>query len=620
MSAISENTLPKPPIPELSVTAERFLEGIKAYVSSPQYKAAQNFMEKFQKSGGEGEKLQNFLKEYAAKTENYVSGIWLDDMYLKNPLPLPINSNPYFLLPKQQFKNDEDRFGYIARYIIFSLMFKQKLDNGELKQEFSGGQAKGAPLSMATYQHFFSAYRRPGMNKDSQIFSQGSRHIIVACNNQFFMLLIPGKIAIPSERALQDKLMKIEKDSKLDSKSQPIGIFTTENRREWARIREKLIQNQTNKKSIELIENCLFVVCMDESIEGLRKETGSKRFSDARLENMAHHILHGNKSTHSSANRWFDKFLQFIVTKDGTNGICIEHSVSEGITVLRFCEEFLDFNKKSQPIRQPEDLLTIKKLNWEIDGSLSQDLKRASEKMDRLVDDLDMNIMKFTEYGKGLAKKQRISPDVFIQLSLQLTYFRLNKRLTSTYESAGLRKFRLGRIDNIRASSQEALDFAKSFFEGSLSKAQKWEKFLQAVRKQTEILTYTINGEGPDNHLLCLKEMASIKGLPEPAIFQADYYKEYLNFRLSTSQLPTVYDVVVGYGPVVPDGYGCSYNPEESKITFCISSFKSNGATNSEHFAENVKISLLDLKELCETSAAAPPSPPMQDTVTAEAK
>ena len=33
---------------------------------------------------------------------------WLEDMYLANPLPLPINSNPAFVLPQQQFTNTED--------------------------------------------------------------------------------------------------------------------------------------------------------------------------------------------------------------------------------------------------------------------------------------------------------------------------------------------------------------------------------------------------------------------------------------------------------------------------------------------------------------------------------
>ncbi|XP_067130255.1 carnitine O-acetyltransferase-like [Centruroides vittatus] len=77
---------------------------------------------------------------------------------------------------------------------------------------------------------------------------------------------------------------------------------------------------------------------------------------------MVHHIFHGNKSGQSTDNRWFDKFIQFIVTKNGVKGMVMEHSVSEGNTVLRFCEEFLDFVKKEQPKRSSDDLLTVRRL------------------------------------------------------------------------------------------------------------------------------------------------------------------------------------------------------------------------------------------------------------------
>ncbi|XP_023224300.1 choline O-acetyltransferase-like [Centruroides sculpturatus] len=320
MAEMKETELPKPSVPELSVTLNRFLEGIKAIVPGDKYQEARRLVEDY-KTLGEMQKLQGFLKEYAERHENYITEFWLNDMYLKNPLPLPINSNPFFLLPKREFKTDDDRFRFIARFIIFSLMFKQRVDSGELKQEFSGGQKKGNALSMATYHHFFTAYRRPGATKDQHVFSEGgSRHIIVICNNQLFVLMIPGRIALPSEKALVEKLQKIDTLSKLEPHYPPVGILTALNRKEWARIRERMIENENNKESIRNIENCLFVVCMDESNEGARKQTTSKSFSDGSLEEMAHHILHGNKTEHSTVNRWFDKFIQvkFIRCKQQT--------------------------------------------------------------------------------------------------------------------------------------------------------------------------------------------------------------------------------------------------------------------------------------------------------------
>lgn len=36
-----------------------------------------------------------------------------------------------------------------------------------------------------------------------------------------------------------------------------------------------------------------------------------------------------------------------------------------------------------------------------------------------------MAILVWTDYGKGFIKKLKISPDAFIQMALQLTYFRV---------------------------------------------------------------------------------------------------------------------------------------------------------------------------------------------------
>ena len=44
--------------------------------------------------------------------------------------------------------------------------------------------------------------------------------------------------------------------------------------------------------------------------------------------------------------------------------------------------------------------------------------------IDRSVEDFDLCIVRFTDYGKDFAKAQNMSPDAFIQLALQLTYYK----------------------------------------------------------------------------------------------------------------------------------------------------------------------------------------------------
>lgn len=47
-----------------------------------------------------------------------------------------------------------------------------------------------------------------------------------------------------------------------------------------------------------------------------------------------------------------------------------------------------------------------------------------------LANDVDSHIIPFSDFGKGLIKKCKISPDAFIQLALQLAHYRVNFLIT----------------------------------------------------------------------------------------------------------------------------------------------------------------------------------------------
>ena len=52
---------------------------------------------------------------------------WLDDMYLTNPLPLLINSNPFFLLPRQPFQLTSDLIRFASFITKFAFMFNEQI-------------------------------------------------------------------------------------------------------------------------------------------------------------------------------------------------------------------------------------------------------------------------------------------------------------------------------------------------------------------------------------------------------------------------------------------------------------------------------------------------------------
>ena len=54
-------------------------------------------------------------------------------------------------------------------------------------------------------------------------------------------------------------------------------------------------------------------------------------------------MLHGGGSAHNGGNRWYDKTMQFVVSRDGNCGLNYEHSPAEGIAVIRLIEHILHY-------------------------------------------------------------------------------------------------------------------------------------------------------------------------------------------------------------------------------------------------------------------------------------
>ncbi|XP_077975780.1 carnitine O-palmitoyltransferase 1, liver isoform-like [Styela clava] len=67
----------------------------------------------------------------------------------------------------------------------------------------------------------------------------------------------------------------------------------------------------------------------------------------------------------------------------------------------------------------------------------------------------------FRQFGKGLIKIFRMSPDAFIQLSLQLAHFRDKGHFSLTYEASMTRLFRDGRSETVRSCLTESCAFVR---------------------------------------------------------------------------------------------------------------------------------------------------------------
>ncbi|KAI4550090.1 hypothetical protein MJT46_018816 [Ovis ammon polii x Ovis aries] len=508
-----EPGLPKLPVPPLQQTLATYLRCVQHLVPQEQFRRSQAIVKQFGAPGGLGETLQQKLLERQEKTANWVSEYWLNDMYLNNRLALPVNSSPAVIFARQHFQDTNDQLRFAANLISGVLSYKALLDSHSIPTDCAKGQLSGQPLCMKQYYGLFSSYRLPGHTQDTLVAQKSSvmpepEHVIVACCNQFFVLDVVINFRRLSEGDLFTQLRKIVRmASNEDERLPPIGLLTSDGRSEWTEARTVLMKDSTNRDSLDMIERCLCLVCLD--------APGGMELSDT---NRALQLLHGGGCSKNGANRWYDKSLQFVVGRDGTCGVVCEHSPFDGIVLVQ-CTEHL--------------------------------LKHI------IVKNLDFTVYKFDDYGKTFIKQQKCSPDAFIQVALQLAFYRLHGKLVPTYESASIRRFHEGRVDNIRSATPEALRFVKAITDHHTAAVPDSEKLLllkDAIRAQTEYTVMAITGMAIDNHLLGLRELARETCEELPEMFTDETYLMSNRFVLSTSQVPTTMEMFCCYGPVVPNG------------------------------------------------------------------
>lgn len=239
-------------------------------------------------------------------------------------------------------------------------------------------------------------------------------------------------------------------------------------------------------------------------------------------------------------------------------------------------------------------------MEFNLNEELKVLIEEAGKNFDALDIDTDDEVFDFEDFGKNFIKSCNCSPDAFLQMSLQLTYFKMHNGLCSTYESASTRRFKHGRVDSIRSSHLPALDWVQVMLDKDKTKQEKLNLFKSAIAKQTKITKENIFGEGVDVPMLGIKRASEELWPNEPlAIFQDPTFDFANKFKLSTSQVPIALPKsFMGYGAVVPDGYGVSYNLQNDHIIFAICSFFSCQETNSRRFCQELAGSLQEMRDL----------------------
>ncbi|KAL0116876.1 hypothetical protein PUN28_010032 [Cardiocondyla obscurior] len=595
-----QGSLPRLPLPSVPDTMKRYLRSVRPLLDDENYSRMEKLANEFE--NGIGIKLQRYLILKSWWATNYVSDWWEEYVYLRGRSPLMVNSNFYGIDAILSHPTNVQA-ARAAAVICSCLQYRRLIERQELEPILVQGLV---PLCSWQYERVFNTTRVPGIEVDKIVHYQDAKHVVVYHKGRYFKVLIYYRNRILQACEIEVQIQQILDDNSAPSEGEEkLAALTAGERTAWAQARQDFFSKGVNKASLDIIEKAAFVVALDD----VPYEYDPKH--PEKLDHYGRTLLHGK-----GYDRWFDKSFTLCIGNNGVIGFNAEHSWADA-PVMGTLWEFImavdieigykDGHNAGTPEFTPP---TPTRLQWDLNTKCIEAIERSCQVAHNILNDVELRIYVHDAYGKGLMKTHSISPDAYIQMALQLAYYRDAGKFNLTYEASMTRLFREGRTETVRPCTIESSKWVKAMESTTTTIKEKIQLLMDAVARHQRGYQDAMCGKGIDRHLFCLYVVSKYLEVDSP------FLKEVLSepWRLSTSQTPhgqtsrldlkkypNCISAGGGFGPVADDGYGVSYIiAGENLLFFHVSSKRSSSKTNAARFAKHIERALGDMKDLLE--------------------
>ena len=551
-----QEQVPSLPVPALDNLWD-FLNWIKPIVNDEEFRASEEALNEFLRPGGDGEKLQRKLIEVSRELDtSWLPPFW-NDMYLEYRGELVCNKNYYAVF---------DNTGLKPQYTVSTLAARliHELMNAYVEislKTFSPDFSKERPLCMDQYNRIFKAVRLPRLTKDvykTYPFDK-HHHIIVYYRNNIFTVTTSdaqGNI-LPADM-LASKIQSII-DAGIEDRGNDVGVLTTADRDNAARLHDAIETDSTNRNSLETINTAVFVLCIDPVAKNLKDFQKKVLLSDGR-------------------NRYFDKNCQIIITENLDIAINNEHTGADAIPWFSIFNRALD-NIIRDGGRDRIILMNAslpEELEWNLSDEIKCCLQEQLKKHRAFADNIYVDNLILDNCGRNSIRKLKMSPDAFFHIALQIAQYKTFGKLRSTYESVAIRYFKDCRTECARAVNEEVSKLAMEVCSGNRSRDRLRELIINAQNAHMERIKKCQTGLGIERHLFVLYKLYEKYGDElgihnPPKLYDSPGYRHLTHDFFSTSGVSFENISLFGFGPVVEDGYGIGYVINDEKINVSIS-------------------------------------------------
>ncbi|PIK52014.1 putative peroxisomal carnitine O-octanoyltransferase [Apostichopus japonicus] len=588
-----EEDLPSLPVPSLEDSLQNYLDSVKVVVTPGEYEKTRRIVKEFEVNIGP--KLHAELTKRAEKSKNWLEEWWEKFAYLQSREPVAVLNgatamdgvNMSMWPPRDgtQLKRASQAIWVASKYFLKLRREEDSVDRAP----------NGNPISMHQLRSLFCSCREPGVDCDKmrryfKTESEGPcpNHVIVLCNGHIFRLeVFNEKEELYGSNEILRQLVDIKRRCS-PWQGQCIGVLTAAKRDQWGKAYNHMcsLSNQ-NADHFEVIRSAMFAVALDDEtprshIQGMLAGVGGSNVQD----------------------RWYDKSYVQIIFESGVFIYTSDHTAFDGLAAFKLAihnqGEYNVANMRcmgNEEIHESRDM--PEELIFQTDDKVEEYKRLAVESYMEHSSTIDM-VGSHIDCDRKWVKSKGFSPDAFMQMAIQLSYYTKYGRPGTCYETGATVMFYHGRTDTIRTCTEEMIDWCKAMLDKTKSRGEKIESMKAAHSKHHEITLQAISGGAFDRYLLGLYIISQEMGYDVPEIFLDETYTKSGgggNFVLSTSQLGRFYQLGA-VAPMVKNGYGVFYNLLAERYFATVISYKTCPETDSMEFFDQIRHSLMVMIQL----------------------
>ncbi|CAA7266960.1 unnamed protein product [Cyclocybe aegerita] len=649
-SSVRKKTRGRLPIPPLRHTLDRYLASLEPFLLEDETHGGMTFSSAYalrkkwanEFESGIGHVLQERLvaldkvSPYNWLDDNF----WIDKAYLEWRDPLLVNSNWWLafnedpLIPRSALSGETNNnragttFWQLRRAAWLMHRMLQFKDNAFETAKASEASSAGAWM-MESIEKIFNICRIPESFCDTlselpPLSTRSARSILLMIHDWCYSVVVyhppdpenpkaPLKLLSPGEIEARLRAVVLDVEARLahGEKAFPVGALSADERDYWARnLRYLLALSPKNRRSHQAIQHAIMGLSLEHtthiippSLRHLHQRSSSQMSLDSHL-----HTIRG--TTQNFSNRFFDKTFTLIVDPSTRAGAAGEHSPVDALVPSIVAEygvvESVDAEAFKLPAtnRSQADEPSWERLDWVADKNLWKESRAAANRATKVLENSDDSVLWFEKYGtdwiKGMGN-YKFSPDGFIQMAMQLAWYRTRGEFTATYETVLTRMFKHGRTETLRTFSRECRLWVLSMVNPQATDSERFNLLREAVASHSRRTREAMTGRGIDRHLLGLQLLLRPLNGESAALFEDELFERSSQWKLSTSGLSAgLLFKGTGFGAAYEDGYGINYLAAPDRFKFGIEAKFSSSLTSVQLFKDAIVAALEDMHLLCQ--------------------